>query len=518
MTRRKFLTYGAAAPMALSLLGARAFAATPGELASTTSATPAGLDSKAIANLIKAIRGPVILPRDHAYDARRRVYSWNPVTDKFPALIVRCANQSDVVQSIAFAHANKLEVAVRGGAHDIQGSSVCGGGMVIDLSPMKHIAIDRDAQIAHVGPGVTAGELNTAAHLYGLAACLGCDPGPGVSGVSLGGGMGWLMAKYGAACDNLVSAEVVTADAQSQVASAERNQELFWALRGGGGNFGIVTGFEFKLHPVKKVFGGFLAYPVSQARQFYAAYRELMAMAPDELVVETVSMAAYEGIPFRQPIVMAIACYCGDPQAGEQILKPLRSLSQPLADSIGVIPYTALQRHPPLSVGRVLLGNKGVGSVAIKPLNRSLQYNHWKASAIENLTDAAIDTLVGRIEGAPRGWMIGVGHHMHGAVSRVDSSETAFVRRPGFSYFFEEDWFDPAEADAAMAWVDRSWDAMQPYSHEGTYVNFLSVTGDDAVKMTYGANYPRLALLKSRYDPDNFFHLNRNIKPSREPA
>jgi hypothetical protein len=518
MTRRKFMTYGASAPLWLSLLGPRAFAAAVGEPASTTLDTPAGLDAKALANFTAAIRGHIILPRDHSYDARRRVYSWNPITDKFPAIIVRCANPSDVIQSVAFARANKLEVAVRGGAHDIQGSSVCGGGMVIDLSLMKHIAIDRDAQIAHVGAGVTAGELNSAAHLYGLAACLGCDPGPGVSGVSLGGGMGWLMAKYGAACDNLLSAEVVTADAQSQVANTERNQDLFWALRGGGGNFGIVTTFEYKLHPVKKVFGGFLAYPVSQARQFYAAYRELMATAPDELVVETVSTAAYEGIPFREPIVMGIVCYLGDPQTGERLLKPIRSLSRPLADSIGVIPYTALQRHPPLSVGRVLLGGKGVGDVAIKPLDRTLQFNHWKASAIENLSDPAIDTLVGRIESAPRGWTIGVGHHMHGAVSRVDSAATAFVRRPGYSYFFEEDWFDPAEAEAAMAWVDRSFDAMQPYSHEGTYVNFISVAGDDAVKTTYGANYARLASLKSRYDPENFFHLNRNIKPSREPA
>ncbi len=308
------------------------------------------------------------------------------------------------------------------------------------------------------------------------------------------------------------------ADGQSQVANAERNQELFWGLRGGGGNFGVVTTFEYKLHPVKTVLGGFLAYPVSQARQFYAAYRELMATAPDELVVETVGMAAYEGIPFRQPTVMGIFCYCGDPEKGERIIKPIRSLNQPLADSIRVIPYTDLQRHPPLSVGRVLLGNKGVGRVAIRPLDRNLQFNHWKASAIENLSDAVIDTLVGRMEAAPRGWIIGVGHHMHGAVSRVDSAETAFVRRPGYSYFFEEDWFNSAEADAAMEWVDQSWDAMQPYSHQGTYVNFISVPGEDAVKATYGANYRRLVSLKSRYDPDNFFHLNRNIKPSREPA
>jgi FAD/FMN-containing dehydrogenase len=511
MTRRRFLTYGASAGLWLSL--ARALASAAGEV---TSEAPAGLDSKALANFSAAIQGRLILPRDQAYESARRVYSWNPITDKFPAMIVCCAVPSDVIHAISFARANKLEVAVRSGAHDIQGSSVCGGGMVIDLSPMKHITIDRDRRIAHVGAGVTAGELNSAAHLHGLAACLGCDPSPAVSGLSLGGGMGWLMAKYGAACDNLLSTEIVTADGQIQVANAQQNQELFWGLRGGGGNFGIVTTFEYKLHPVKRVLGGFLAYPVSQARQFYAAYRELMATAPDELVVETVSMAAYEGIPFRQPIVMGVVCYCGDPEVGERILKPIRSLNQPLADSIRSISYTALQRHPPLSVGRVLLGNKGVGRAAIRPLDRHLQYNHWKAASIENLSDAAIDTLVARIEAAPRGWMVVVGHHMHGAVSRVGLAETAFIRRPGYSYFFEEDWFDPAEADVAMKWVDKSWDAMQPYSHQGTYVNFLSVPGEDAVKATYGINYPRLAALKRRYDPDNFFHLNRNIKPAIE--
>jgi hypothetical protein len=513
MTRRKFLGYGTSAGLSLSLLGARVLEAAADDLAQNANDASA-LGSRAIASFSAALRGSVIMPRDRSYEAARRVYSWNPVTNKFPAMIVRCAVPADVIQAVNFARANNLEVAVRGGAHDIQGSSTCGGGMVIDLSPMKQIRIDPDRRIAHVGAGTTAGELNAAAHLHGMAACLGCDPGPGIAGVTLGGGMGWLTAKYGAACDNVLSMQIVTADGQSQFADNQHNDDLFWGLRGGGGNFGIVTEFEYRLHPVRKVFGGFLAYPVSHARQFFKAYREMMAEAPDELVVETVSMAAFEGIPFKQPVVMAVVCFCGDPDDGNRILNPMRSLMRPIADSIGMIPYVALQRHPPLNVGRALLGNRGVGDVAIRPLDRQLQYNHWKAASLGDLTDAAIDTLVERIEAAPKGWSIGMGHYVHGAVARVAPSETAFIRRPGFSYFFEEDWFDPNEADAAMNWVDRSWEAMQPYSHQGTYVNFLSVPGDDAVKLTYGANYARLALLKRRYDPSNFFHLNRNIKPT----
>ena len=518
MTRRKFLAYSASTGLSLSLIGVRALESAASDLAQDANGAPQGPASRAISRFSAGIQGSVILPRDHSYEKARRVYSWNPVTDKFPSIIVRCAVPADVIQAVNFARANNFEVAVRGGAHDIQGSSVCGGGMVIDLSPMRQITIDRDRRIAHVGAGTTAGELNSAAHLHGMAACLGCDPGPGVSGVTLGGGMGWLMGKYGAACDNVLSLQVVTADAQSQFVDSQHHDDLFWGLRGGGGNFGIVTAFEYKLHPVRKVLGGFLAYPISQARQFYTAYRDLMVTAPDELVVETVSMAAYEGIPFKQPIVMAVVCYCGDPDEGYRILRPIRSLSRPQADSIGIIPYTSLQRHPPLNVGRALLGNRGVGDVAVRPLDRRLQYNHWKAASLDELTDAAIDTLVERIEGAPKGWSIGLGHHMHGAVARVAPSETAFIRRPGYSYFFEEDWFDPAEADVAMNWVDRSWAVMQAYSHHGTYVNFLSVPGDDAVKQTYGANYVRLASLKRRYDPSNFFHLNRNIKPATEPA
>ena len=512
MTRRKFLTYGASAGLSLSLIGVRALEATA-EVASNANDASA-LGSSAISSFSAALQGSVIVPRDRSYEAARRVYSWNPITNKFPAMIVRCAVPADVIQAVNFARANNLEVAVKGGAHDIQGSSVCGGGMVIDLSPMKQIRIDPDRRIAHVGAGATAGELNAAAHLHGMAACLGCDPGPGIAGVTLGGGMGWLTAKYGAACDNVLSMQIVTADGQSQFADNQHNEDLFWGLRGGGGNFGIVTEFEYRLHPVRKIFGGFLAYPVSQARQFYKAYRDMMAEAPDELVVETVSMAAFEGIPFKRPVVIAVVCYCGDPDDGDRILKPMRSSMRPIADSIGMIPYVALQRHPPLNVGRALLGNRGVGDVAIRPLDRRLQYNHWKAASLGDLTDAAIDTLIECIEGAPKGWSIGMGHYVHGAVARVDPSETAFIRRPGFSYFFEEDWFDPSEADPAMNWVDRSWDAMQPYSHLGTYVNFLSVPGDDAVKLTYGANYSRLATLKRRYDPSNFFHLNRNIKPA----
>ncbi len=517
MTRREFLAYGASAGLSLSVIGTRAFESLAGNLIADANDASA-LDSRAISSFKSAIQGGVIVPRDRSYEAARRVYSWNPTTNKFPAIIVRCAGTADVIQAINFARANSLEVAVRSGAHDIQGSSVCGGGMVIDLSPIKQIRIDRFRSAVHVGAGTTAGELNSALHLHNLAACLGCDAGPGIAGVTLGGGMGWLMSKYGAACDNVRSMRVVTADGQSLFVDSQHNDDLFWGLRGGGGNFGVVTEFEYVVHPVQKVLGGFLVYPVSHARQFYKAYRELMSDAPDELVVETISMGAFEGIPFRQPVVMAVVCYLGDPDNGNRVLEPIRSSMRPLADSIGIIPYLALQRHPPLEVARALLGNRGVGDAAIRPLDRRLQYNHWKAMSLDELSDAAIDTLVELIEDGPKGWNVGVGHHVHGAVARVAPTESAFIRRPGYNCFFEEDWFDPTEADVAMNWVDRSWEAMQPYSHQGTYVNYLSVPGEDAVKLTYGPNYSRLSALKLRYDPTNFFHLNRNIKPAAKPA
>jgi hypothetical protein len=239
-----------------------------------------------------------------------------------------------------------------------------------------------------------------------------------------------------------------------------------------------------------------------------------MVTAPDELVIEAVAIAAFEGTRFKQPIVMAIVCYCGDPKDGERVLSPLRSVGPPLADALRTMPYIRLQRRPPLNFDRALLGVKGMAKLAVHPRKEGSAYVHWKGSSLRELNDAAIETLVDIIGNAPRGWSIGVGHHIHGAISRVPPDQTAFVRRKGYSCFFEEDWYHPDEAATAMEWVDKSWSAIQPYASDGTYVNFLSAQTDAAVRATYGDNYRRLSMLKQKYDPANFFHHNRNIKPA----
>ena len=514
MTRREFLARGASAGIAVSLLPGCELLSDRGVTTPKRAAEAGSIDPGVISRFRAGLKGHLVLPGDASYDRARRIFSWNSKTDKNPAMIVRCGSSTDVVRSVDFARSHELEIAVRGGGHDVQGSSVCEGGIVIDVSPMKRISIDLNRRVARVETGLTAGELSGACRVHGLAAALGCDAAVGISGLTLGGGVGWLAGKYGAACDNLLSVELVTANAETVVADANQNQELFWGMRGAGANFGIATAFEYQVHPVGRIFGGFIAYPISQAREFLLVYRELMANAPDELVVEFFSMAAFDRTRFRQPIVMAIACYCGDSDNGEKLLRPLRTFSRPIADSIRPMQYIALQRRPPLDFDRKLLGAKGIAKAALRSFDETPGYTYWRGAPIENLSDEAIAALIGQMQSAPPGWSVGVGHHIHGAISRVATTETAFIRRPGFSCFIEEDWRDPDQSEQAIGWVDKSSEAVQQFSASGTYVNFLSVAGDAAVESTYGTNYPRLAELKNTYDPQNIFHLNRNIRPA----
>jgi FAD/FMN-containing dehydrogenase len=503
ITRRGFLAGAALAGAALTLGGARLAAA------SAASGGGAPIARRALSELAASLKGRLILPGDHDYDAARRVASFNPATDKRPAMIVRCGDAADVVRAVAFARSERLEVAVRAGGHDVLGESVCNGGMLIDVSHMKALEVDSDAHVARAGAGLRAGEFNAAVQPRALAAALGCNPAVGIAGLTLGGGLGWFLGRYGAACDNLLSADVVTADARSLRASAAENADLFWALRGGGGNFGIVTRFELRLHPVGSVLGGYLAYRGEHAREFLRFYRDFMAAAPDGLVVELNLFGHGE------PTVVAIACYAGDAREGERVLAPMRSFGPPIADTVREVAYAHLTDRPSLSDFWRVMGLGGLAREMLGWLHGHPGFNHWKGGYLPRLSDAAIDSLLACTADAPAGWSAGIGHYMHGAVCRVAPDATPLVREPGgTSYFLSASWRYPGEADESMAWVDRSFVAIQRFASKASYINYLSSNSADAVRASYGPNYDRLVALKNKYDPTNFFHLNRNIRPS----
>jgi hypothetical protein len=452
-----------------------------------------------LAKFRRDLKGQLILPSDRDYDSARRVASFNPTTDKHPQMIVRCAEPDDVIRAVSFARDKAMEVAVRSGGHDLLGASVCDG-IVIDLSPMKKTRIDEDRRIVRVEPGIRAGELNALTGSAGLAAVLGTNPGVGVAGLTLGGGLGWFLGKYGAACDNLVGADIVTSDGKMSRASAAENTDLFWALRGGGGNFGIVTALDLQLHAVSQVLAGIVAYRTDTGR-FLRFYRDFMKAAPDELAVELNIFIA------EHPTVIAIPFWSGDPAEGSRVLGPLRAFGPPIADNVELVAYSHLKdrfailaRLLPPSPSREASGPG---------------YNYWRGGSLLELSDSAIDQMVLAMQGAPEGSSIGMGHFMHGHVSRVPQDATPIIRTAGqLTYFFNTSWSDPRTADAAMDWVNRSLAAMKPFSSKGTYINYLSADSDAAVEASYANNYDRLAKLKRKYDPTNFFHHNRNIRPA----
>lgn len=446
-------------------------------------------------------KGTVILPGDPAYDRARAPASFNPRTDKHPSFIARCMNEDDIVSALEFARTRSLEVAVRAGGHDLLGASVCEGGIVIDLSQMKSIVIDREHGTARVEPGVRASDLNTATSPHGLAAVLGCHPGVGVAGLTLGGGLGWLLGRFGAACDNLVSADVISADGKLRHASAGENADLFWALRGGGGNFGIVTSLEYQLYPVDQVLGGLIAFRGDVA-SFLRFYRDFMKAAPDALAAE-VSIVMVD-----QPTILCRVCWSGDTTEGDRVLRPLREFGPPVADAIGSVSYAHLTEPPGPEFGVRVFGPPP--AVAPPP---GVTYDYWKGSSLEELRDHAIEQIASAIGNSSRGMSIGIGHYMHGQICRVLDGATPLTRTSGqFTYFLDANWRNPARAAAAMAWVDDSWSAMRHFSSAG-YVNYLSSNSEESVRATYRGNYQRLVELKRKYDPTNVFHLNRNIRP-----
>ena len=445
-------------------------------------------------------RGQVIQPGDEAYESARRV--WNGAIDRRPAFVARATGVSDVRAAVRFARDQGLPLAVRGGRHNVAGSAVCDGGVVLDCSPLKGVWVDPAARTARAQAGLLWGELDRETQVFGLATTGGIISHTGIAGLTLGGGLGWLMRKHGLAADNLRSADLVTAEGECLRASEREHADLFWGLRGGGGNFGVVTSFEYQLHPVGPiVLAGVILHPAARAREVLGFYREFIASAPDELTTIAVLRMAPPA-PFfpesvhGQPVVVIGACYAGSVEEGERAVAPLRRFGEPLVDLLRPTPYVAHQ---------ALLD-------ATAP--HGLSY-YWKSEYLPPLSDALIDTLVEHAWRAATPESYTIIFQLGGAVGRADPEASAFEdRQAAHAVVIDAVWSEPARASACVAWTRAFWDAVRPYATGRIYVNFLGEEGQDRVRAAYGAaKYERLRALKRTYDPTNLFRLNQNVAP-----
>ena len=460
----------------------------------------ANLNTRKIEELKSVFKGEILLPSDAAYESARKI--WNAMIDKHPAVIARCVTTADVVRGVNFAKDNGLLLAVRGGGHNIAGNAMCDDGIVIDLSQMKATSVDPDRRRVTVEGGATLADLDAATQVYGLATPLGINSTTGVAGLTLGGGFGWLSRKFGMTVDNLESAEVVTATGEVVRASATENPDLFWALRGGGGNFGVVTRFEFRLHPVgPDVLSGLIVYPISEAKSVLQQYREFTAKAPEELSVWTI-LRQSPPLPFLpesvhgKEIIALALIYAGDPKQGEPLIEPLRKLGTPLGEHVGVQPYVAWQR-------------------AFDPLLTFGARNYWKSHNFSTLKDGLFDVVIEYINKLPSPQT----EIFFGAIGCATTwpapDATAYAHRDAlFVMNVHCRWEDLADDKRCIAWARDYFNASTPFASGGVYVNFLTADEGDRVRSAYGPNYDRLALVKRTYDPDNLFRMNQNIKPS----
>jgi hypothetical protein len=432
----------------------------------------------------------VITPDARGYDEARRM--WNAAIDKRPAAIVRCAGVDDVRRGIALARERGLPLSVKGGGHSVAGKAIAEGGLMLDLSAMGDVRVDAARKTARAGGGAIWQTFDRATQAHGLATTGGIVPTTGVGGLTLGGGLGYLMRRFGLACDNLRAADVVTADGNLCRADANENADLLWGLRGGGGNFGVATSLEFALHEVgPTVLGGFVFHPFAQARDAARFYREFTATSPDELT----TYFAYATSPEGQPVVAFIACYSGSVDDGERVLRPLRSFGKPIADMVGPLPYVEMQ------------GLAG-------PLYPPGRHNYWKSGFLDDLSDEAIAALGERFAAVPSPFTAIAIEHLEGAVGRVGPSATAFGdRQAPYTLVITGEWDDPGAAERNVGWVRDTWDAVRPFAKETVYVNYL---GDEPerIRAAYGGEtYDRLVALKRKYDPTNLFRGNQNIRP-----
>jgi FAD/FMN-containing dehydrogenase len=481
-TRRQFVQQAAFAAAALCGGPIKALAGSR-RMFEAREQNAAPLDATAIRKLVSQISGHVITPETPDYESARLVF--NRAFDRRPALIVRCAGAPDVARALAFAQTQNLSLAVRGGGHNRAGFSVCDGGVVIDLSGMNRVEVDAHKRVARAQAGALVRDLDQATQRFGLATTSGGCPTVGIAGLTLGGGEGQLMPKYGAACDNLISAQLVTVDGRQVEASQNSNPDLFWAIRGGGGNFAVVTRLEYRLHPVADVLAGTLMYPAGRIPELLQAFVKFVAAAPDEMSIVGMVLPSEQGTRFRM-----LVCHCGDPRQGNELLKPLRAL-KPQEDNVRVMSYLEAQ------------------SAAFIPaptahFQTDLFLPELSASAIAKITAATNDAT-------PRTRVFIV--PLYGAISRVGLSDTAFaLRQPGYELDIVGLWNAPAEKASAVQWVNSVRDSLQPFAH-GVYVNQLGETSDELVHAAYGPNYARLVDIKKKYDPGNVLRLNQNIKP-----
>jgi FAD/FMN-containing dehydrogenase len=453
----------------------------------------------AIDSLREHARGEVITPNDSGYEEARRVY--NGMIDKRPAAVVRCAGPADVAAAIAVARDEGLDLSVRGGGHSAPGFGTNDGGIVIDLSGLQDVVVDADARTVRAGGGCTWSTFNDGTHAYGLATTGGIIGSTGIAGLTLGGGIGYLTRKYGLSCDNLLAAEVVTAAGEVVTASETSNGDLFWALRGGGGNFGVVTTFEYRLHPVAEIYGGPIAYPVDRTDEVLDLYRQYIAEAPEELG-GFVGFHLTPPLPFLpeewhfKNVCLAIPCWAGPLEEGEKMVQPFLDVVEPVGSMVGRMPYPALN------------------TLFDELLPKGLQH-YWKSSFARELSDDAIRV---HADFGARVPSIQTAVHLYpinGAAQRVGADETAFAYRDvDYSPVIAGMWESPADNAANIAWVRAYHDALQPYSAEGGYINFMD--GDDQARIenNYRGHYDRLAAIKAKYDPTNLFHVNQNIKPA----
>jgi FAD/FMN-containing dehydrogenase len=451
-----------------------------------------------ITNLKDKVKGEIVLPGDPNYNEVREI--WNAMIDRRPAVIIQCAEADDVPHAISYARDNGLEISVRGGGHNIAGSALCNNGVMIDFSKMTAVKVDAQKKRAYVEPGATLGDFDKAIQAHGLATPVGINSTTGIAGLTLGGGFGWLTRKYGMTVDNLISAKMVTADGRKIQVSEEENADLFWAIRGGGGNFGVVTQFEFALYPVgPEILAGLLVFPIDQAKQVLEKYREFVKSAPEELSIWVVLRKA-PPLPFlpvavhgKEVVVLAIF-YAGDIAEGEKFIDPLRSFGDAYGEHVGAQPYVQWQQ-------------------AFDPLLTPGARNYWKSHNFIELSDGALDSIiefVGKIPFPQCEIFLGL---IAGAANRVSSNAMAYGHRDAkFVLNVHGRWDEAAQDEIGIAWARAFFKASAPYASAGVYVNFMTEDEGDRVAAAYGVNYARLKQVKKKYDPKNIFHNNQNIK------
>jgi FAD/FMN-containing dehydrogenase len=450
----------------------------------------AAVSPSAIAAFRRSQEGPVLEPGEPGYDEARQI--WNAMIRRRPGLIARCASVTDVQRSVAFARQHDLLVSVRGGGHNIAGLALCDDGLTIDLSPMKRMSVDAVSSIAIAESGLTWGEFDRETARAGLATTGGAVSTTGIAGLTLGGGLGWLMGRFGYTVDNLLSAEVVLADSQIVTVSAGSHPDLFWALRGGGGNFGVVTSFKYVLHPVGPVLAGLIGYPLEDLPRLLAFYTEAVADAPDALTVHLAVMT----LPTGDTIGALVPVWSGEnlPE-GERWLARLRSFGPPLMDTVSRVPYTAAQS---------MLD-------AAAPHGRR---NYWKSSFLRELPDEAGVVLAEHISRKASPYSVCLIEHVHGAASRMPADATAFAVRSTCFHFIAVASWDGSDDTAHIQWAREFWAAMQPWVAHRTYANILAPDETDRIREAYGTSYSRLARIKSAFDPANLFRVNHNIEPA----